>query len=527
VDEQGLAFSSTSTDDEARVVDLLLDGRRIWSFKVVDTIPVADGPAGLRRIDWPRPLPPYLVGTSDYALRPVDGGPDRPSTRVRLGDSDDPVQFIDRHGIGLVINKFNNIGHALADYDPQTIPRLLDRMDQVRTVIEEAGLPAYVMGGTLLGPYRDGRIMPYDDDADLGYLSWHAHPVDVVREAFALGRRVRAAGLDAVRASAGHLQVHFSHEGRPDAYVDIFTGFVDEEGWFQHTFAVRTKATREQIVPPIIIDVEGRPEPAPRIPEIMLEANYGPGWKVPDPSFRFSIPRSTQDRFWGWFSDYGMDRTVWEDHYRYDVAGGHVGLGTRPSEYAQWLADRLEPGSSIVELGHGWGHDALWLAEQGHRVEAVDYVRWPTKRANDVAAERGLPARFRTLNLNDLRRVIALGAEVAARQEPVVVYARALLATLWEYGQPTLFRLLSMMLRHGGQAHLDVPRESLKPERGTGIPLHRVLDLDALRADMARYGLRIDETHEADEHFEYTPWSTGERPLPTTRMVVSWQRAAR
>jgi hypothetical protein len=527
VDEYGLTFRATTPDDETRVVDLLLDGRRIWSFKVLTALPVTDSPNGLRRIEWPRPLPPYLKGTSEYTLRPVDGGLDRPSNRVRLGGVDGPVQFVDRHGIGLVINKFGNIGHALADYDPGTVPRLLDRLDQVRTAVEETGLPAYVMGGTLLGPYRDGRIMPYDDDADMGYLSHHSHPVDVVRESFQLGRRVRAAGLDAVRASAGHLQVHFSHEGRPDAYVDIFTGFVDDEGWFQHTFAVRTRATRDQVVPPITIDVEGRPEPAPRIPEIMLEANYGPGWRVPDPSFRFEIPKSMQDRFWGWFSDYGMDRTVWEDHYRYDVVGGHVGLGTAPSGYARWLADRIEPGSSIVELGHGWGHDGLWLAEQGHSVLGVDYVRWPTARANGVAAERGLPAEFRTLNLNDLRRVIALGAEIAARQEPVVVYARQLLATLWEYGQPNLFRLLSMMLRHGGQAHLDMPRESLQLERGTGVPLHRALDMDALAADMARYGLRVDETHEVDENVDFMPWSTGDRPLPITRMVVSWQRAAR
>jgi SAM-dependent methyltransferase len=528
LDDDGLSFSAPREDDD-RVVDLLLGGRRIWSFRVRATEPDPSGAPHRRLLAWPRPLRPYLTGAGTIGLRPIDGGPDVLTAAARFGDGDQPLRFDDRHGIGLVINKFGRIGHALADYDPGMVQRLLDNVDRVRAALADhwPDLPVYVMSGTLLGPYRDGRIMPHDDDADLGYLSPHGHPADVVREAFRLGRILRAAGLEAIRASAGHVQVHFSHEGRPDAYVDLFTGFIDEQGWWQHTFAIRLQARRDQVVPTITIDVQGRPEPAPREPELMLEANYGPGWKVPDPSYRFDIPRSVQDRFWGWFSDYGMDRTMWEDFYRYDIEGARVPLGSAPSDYARWLAGRIPAGTRVLELGTGRGHDALWLAEQGFDVEALDYVRWPMRAAAAAAEEQGAAARFRVLNLYDLRRVITLGAEMAARRDPLVVYARGLLGNYWDIGRPILLRGLSMLLRSGGQAHLDVPRTSLMPQPGTGVPMHRAVPVETLRAEMAPHGLRIDEVHEADEVVEHTPWETGDAPLPTTRMVVTWQRPVR
>jgi hypothetical protein len=445
-----------------------------------------------------------------------------------FGAGEGAVEFVDRHGFGLVVTKWGHIGHTLSDYDPGMVGRLLDNLDRVRAVLEEqTELDVYVTGGTLLGPYRDGRVMPHDDDADLAYLSRHAHVADVDREAFALGRLLVRNGLTVVRCSAGHLQLHFEHEGRPDGYVDIFTGWIDDAGWWNQLFPIRVQARRDQLLPVGSIDVDGHPEPVCREPETMLEAIYGPGWAVPDPSFRFEVPQSTRDRFWGWIGDQHMDRALWEDHYRYDRAGHLVELGTAPSEYVRWLAERLPAGAPVVELGHGRGHDALWLAAQGHPVEAVDYVRWPTARANEVAALRSLPARFRTLNLYDLRRVLAFGAEMAARSEPLTVYARDLLGVFWDVGRPTLFRLLAMLLRGGGQAHLDLPARSLMPEPGNHVPLHRTFDIATLEADLTPLGLRVDELHEVEEELINVPWLGAPSRFPKQRMVVSWQRRTR
>ncbi len=525
LDDTGLTFSASSSD-ESRVVDLLLDGRRIWAFRVAEALPVDQAP-DRRTVPWPRSLVPYLDGTSMFTIRPVDGGTDTPQASGRFGTSDEPIRFADSHGVPFMINKWGLLGHALADYAAGMVPRLLDHLDTVRAVLaERTDLDVYVTGGTLLGPYRDGRVMPHDDDADLAYLSRHSHPVDVIRESFDLGRLLVARGLTVVRLSAGHLQLSFEHEGHPDGYVDVFTGWIDDDGWWHQVFPVRRRVRRDQLVPVGTIEVEGRPEPTCREPEVMLEAIYGPGWATPDPSFRFELAPSIGQRMYGWLSDQNMDRTSWSDHYR-NAPAATSPLGSAPSAHARWVADRLAPGTPVLELGAGRGDDAVWFAERGHRVDALDFVDPVVVDAARVAAARELPASFRTLNLYDLRRVLALGGEIAARREPVAVFARGLLGSLVDVGRPELWRLLAMVLRSGGQAHLDVPRESWLPEFGTGAPLHRAVPPDVLAAEMARHGLHVDEVHEAEEPHAHTPWSTDARVLPTTRMVITWHRRPR
>jgi SAM-dependent methyltransferase len=475
---------------------------------------------------WPRSLVPFLDGTADFALRPVHGGADTVEATGRFGTGSGPVRFVDPHGVQLIVNKWGNLGHALADYDAGMVDRLLDNLDEVRAVIaKHSDVDVYVTGGTLLGPYRDGRVMPNDDDADLAYLSRHSHPVDVVLEAFRLGRALVAEGMTVIRLSAGHVQLHFEHEGLADGYVDVFSGWIDD-GWWYQVFPVRQRVRREQLVPVDTIDVQGRPEPTCREPEVMLDAIYGPGWATPDPAFRFQLPPATGDRMYGWLSDQNMDRETWQDHYRYGAPTAPA-PGSRPSDYARWVADRIPQDGPVLDLGAGRGDDTLWFAARGHRVDALDYVDTGMAGALRTAEACGLPVRFRVLNLNDVRRVLVAGAEIAARREPVTVFARGLLGSLVDVARPRLWRLLAMVLRTGGQAHLDVPRESWKPDPGTGEPLHRAVPLDVLAAEMAPYGLRVDETHEAEEPHDDTPWGTGPRVLPTTRMVITWQRRPR
>jgi 2-polyprenyl-3-methyl-5-hydroxy-6-metoxy-1,4-benzoquinol methylase len=78
-------------------------------------------------------------------------------------------------------------------------------------------------------------------------------------------------------------------------------------------------------------------------------------------------------------------RQAWEEHYgeRERVWSGRVNV--RLAE----LAETMTPGRAL-DLGCGEGADAMWLAEHGWRVTAVDISQTALDRAAADAAARNL-----------------------------------------------------------------------------------------------------------------------------------------
>ena len=75
----------------------------------------------------------------------------------------------------------------------------LELMDALTTVIDalgRCGVAAFPAYGTLLGAVRAGKVIGHDNDADVGYISGHTHPVDVIRESFRLQRELCALGFE-------------------------------------------------------------------------------------------------------------------------------------------------------------------------------------------------------------------------------------------------------------------------------------------------------------------------------------------
>ncbi len=84
---------------------------------------------------------------------------------------------------GLAIKALGGcLPHPLAESDdaelvPESTPDYQRQMDEIyqimqefHAVAQEVGLPYIIMDGTLLGFGRHGGIIPWDDDADMGYL---------------------------------------------------------------------------------------------------------------------------------------------------------------------------------------------------------------------------------------------------------------------------------------------------------------------------------------------------------------------
>ncbi len=97
------------------------------------------------------------------------------------------------------------------------------------TALGRAGVEAFPAYGTLLGAHRDGALIGHDSDADLGYVSSHTHPADVIRESFAIQRRLAGMGYEVVRYSGGGIKVMVEEEDGNTRGLDVFSGFFDGE----------------------------------------------------------------------------------------------------------------------------------------------------------------------------------------------------------------------------------------------------------------------------------------------------------
>ncbi|MBL8932712.1 MAG: class I SAM-dependent methyltransferase [Kineosporiaceae bacterium] len=77
----------------------------------------------------------------------------------------------------------------------------------------------------------------------------------------------------------------------------------------------------------------------------------------------------------------------WEERY---VSNGRVWSGRVNHTLAQVVGTLPEPPGRALDLGCGEGGDAVWLAEQGWQVTAVDISPTAVSRGAAAAAERGL-----------------------------------------------------------------------------------------------------------------------------------------
>lgn len=92
-----------------------------------------------------------------------------------------------------------------------------------------------------------------------------------------------------------------------------------------------------------------------------------------------------------------FDQAYWDRHYRESHAGTHPGAGPgTPNPHLVRETAGLPPGTAL-DAGCGEGAEALWLAEQGWQVTAVDIASDALDRARSLAAGRPAAARVRWL----------------------------------------------------------------------------------------------------------------------------------
>lgn len=444
MDDQGLTFA-TSGDFP---VDVHFASKRIFSFWTErDTQSVREG----RHFPWPGVLRRFLNGTVELSVvDPVTGG-ELARTAVTLGAGGDEIVVQDNKGRPMGLDKSMRLIGLFEDQGEQAKELLLDSMETVITALQEAGIKPFIAYGTLLGAVRQGDFIGHDSDADLGYVSQHEHPVDVVRESFELQRKVRRMGYAVFRYSGLGFKISVRGADGTSRGLDVFGGFM-REGELFLMGEVGTPFQRDWIDPLTQVTMAGRSFPAPAQPERLLEAMYGPSWKVPDPAYKFTTPRSTQRRLNGWFR--GV-RAGLDERWFANSQGRTEQVFTEPSAFARWVQPQLPAGGTVVELGSGRGVDAVWYARQGHPTAGLDYFDPDLRRARNRAAKADVPAEFTWCNFGDARSVMVETAALVRRPGPRVLTGHHLLDSLAPRALGNVFRLARTVARADGALYLQ------------------------------------------------------------------------
>lgn len=487
VDDEGIELRV----DDPGVVDVLMDGRRVWSLSPADFPRRRNG---TRYVRWPAPIRRHLDGEADVELRDHATGDLVGATPARFGTGTGRVSIVDRAGRPLALTKWGRLNRPFELTERAELEAYLDQAQEVLDVLrDECGLPAFISFGTLLGAVRTGKLIGHDVDIDLGYLSAHGHPADMMRESFQVERALRAKGWDVVRENGGFLALFFPQPGGGSRNLDVFTAFCVEDHLYQPN-DVGAVADRSAILPLQQISLEGRDMPAPARPDVLFEAAYGPGWRVPDPAFQFRTSDRTKRRLLGWLGGLRARRDYWRKFYGGE-ASSRVPLDA--SDFARWFVDR-EPVGTVIDVGCGNGRDAYYLAGRGHTVHGFDLLPWVARRSrsklptdvprkDEDGADGG--ASFAQLNLSSLSETLVAGARAAHGSAPCTVYGRFLLHALPDDARENFWRFTSMALSGGGRCYVEFRTErDRNTPKAFGEHFRRFLDPDLVVAEAARHG---------------------------------------
>ena len=96
-----------------------------------------------------------------------------------------------------------------------------------------------------------------------------------------------------------------------------------------------------------------------------------------------------------------MDSNAWDN--RYASTPGLV-WSAEPNRFVVESVAGLTRGTAL-DIAAGEGRNAVWLAEQGWRVTAVDFSPVAVERGRELAASRGVPVEWRVADVTTYRPV--------------------------------------------------------------------------------------------------------------------------
>lgn len=213
-----------------------------------------------------------------------DGGdylPSLPPIMLSRADNTPPVNLPGRVQAGYHVQKKGSLIKPILKSEKKK-RALLKLYRSVNDTMEAAfSCGVYATHGTLLGLVRGGDLIPNDDDFDCAYLSAHSDCDEVSQERFEVFDALHAAGLECKWGVTGHIKVR-GH----GVEIDLMPAWFDGDGDYNVSGFTSVRLPRHTILPFRTVGLLDQDILIPAAPEAFLEANYGSGWRTPDPFYK-------------------------------------------------------------------------------------------------------------------------------------------------------------------------------------------------------------------------------------------------
>jgi hypothetical protein len=149
----------------------------------------------------------------------------------------------------------------------------------------ELGVSLFLMYGTLLGVHRGGDFIPGDDDFDAGYVSDKTTPEEVKEETRRMIVALVQAGYTIIVNRIGRM-FRIQRERGPGngIFLDLRPVWFEGDHLLAHKMAYYP-AGKHHFIPVRHAMLRGTRVDLPADPETILAGYYGPGWRIPDPTY--------------------------------------------------------------------------------------------------------------------------------------------------------------------------------------------------------------------------------------------------